>query len=102
MEEKHGSNGIPRTQPATDIHGDNHALWFDEQNPERVIIGNDGGVSLTYNGGERWKNFFHEIPTTQFYTITYDMETPFNVFGAVQDEGSMSGSYAYTFRCAAG
>ncbi|HMK27297.1 MAG TPA: hypothetical protein VK483_14795 [Chitinophagaceae bacterium] len=86
------------TDKASDwIHGDNHALWFDEQNPERVILGNDGGVSLTYNGGERWKNFFDKMPTTQFYTVTYDMETPFNVYGAVQDEGTMSGNYAYTF-----
>ncbi len=79
------------------IHGDNHALWFDEEDPGRVILGNDGGISLTYNGGERWKNFFDKIPTTQFYTVTYDMETPFNIFGSVQDEGTMSGSSNYTF-----
>ena len=79
------------------IHGDNHALWFDEEDPGRAILGNDGGVSLTYNGGERWKNFFDKIPTTQFYTVTYDMETPFNIFGSVQDEGTMSGSSFYSF-----
>ncbi len=79
------------------IHGDNHALWFDDEDPGRVILGNDGGVSTSYDGGGRWKNFFDKIPTTQFYTVTYDMETPFNVFGAVQDEGTMSGSSNYTF-----
>lgn len=79
------------------IHGDNHALWFDEENPERVILGNDGGVSTSLNGGKKWKNFFDKLPTTQFYTVSYDMETPFNVFGAVQDEGTMSGSSFYTF-----
>ncbi len=73
-------------------HGDNHAMWFDQENPDRIIVGNDGGVTLTNNGGVKWKNFFSKIPTTQFYTITYDMETPFNVFGSVQDEGTMSGS----------
>jgi len=73
-------------------HGDNHALWFDEENPDRIIVGNDGGVTLTNNGGVKWKNFFDKIPTTQFYTVTYDMENPFNVFGAVQDEGTMTGS----------
>jgi photosystem II stability/assembly factor-like uncharacterized protein len=73
-------------------HGDNHALWFDEENPDRIIVGNDGGVTLTNNGGIKWKNFFDKIPTTQFYTVTYDMETPFNVFGAVQDEGTMTGN----------
>lgn len=79
------------------IHGDNHALWFDEENPERVILGNDGGVSTSLNGGRKWKNFFDKIPTTQFYTVTYDMQKPFNVFGAVQDEGTMSGNISNTF-----
>jgi len=77
-------------------HGDNHALWFDEENPDRIIVGNDGGVTLTNNGGIKWKNFFDKIPTTQFYTVTYDMENPFNVFGAVQDEGTMTGNVLNT------
>jgi photosystem II stability/assembly factor-like uncharacterized protein len=79
------------------IHGDNHALWFDEENPDRMILGNDGGCSSTLDGGKKWKNYFDKIPTTQFYTVTYDMQTPFNVFGAVQDEGTMSGSVTNTF-----
>ncbi|SFE58339.1 WD40/YVTN/BNR-like repeat-containing protein [Thermoflexibacter ruber] len=79
------------------IHGDNHGLWIDPTNPERMILGNDGGVSVTYNGGAKWKNFFDKILTTQFYTITYDMQQPFNIFGSVQDEGSMGGSIENTF-----
>jgi photosystem II stability/assembly factor-like uncharacterized protein len=78
-------------------HGDNHAMWIDEKDPQRIIVGNDGGVTLTRNGGIRWKNFFDKMPTTQFYTVTYDMSTPFNIFGAVQDEGTMSGSGNNTF-----
>jgi photosystem II stability/assembly factor-like uncharacterized protein len=78
-------------------HGDNHALWFDANNPDFIILGNDGGVSLTKNGGAKWKNFFKEIPTTQFYTVAYDMSTPFNIFGSVQDEGTMSGNEKNTF-----
>ncbi|MBI5857195.1 MAG: hypothetical protein HZB42_06060 [Sphingobacteriales bacterium] len=79
------------------IHGDNHALWFDEENPDRMILGNDGGCSSTLDGGKKWKNYFDKIPTTQFYTVTYDMQSPFNVFGAVQDEGTMSGNITNTF-----
>jgi hypothetical protein len=79
------------------IHGDNHAMWFDEENPDRIILGNDGGVSTTLDGGKKWKNFFDKIPTTQFYTVAYDMQTPFNVFGSVQDEGTMSGNVMNTF-----
>ncbi len=78
-------------------HGDNHAMWIDEENPDRMIVGNDGGITLTYNGGVKWKNFFDKIPTTQFYTVAYDMQSPFNVFGAVQDEGTMSGNVMNTF-----
>jgi photosystem II stability/assembly factor-like uncharacterized protein len=78
-------------------HGDNHAMWFDEDNPDRIIVGNDGGVIITYNGGIKWKNTFDKIPTTQFYTVSYDMESPFNIFGAVQDEGTMSGNVTNTF-----
>lgn len=79
------------------IHGDNHAMWFDRKNPSRIIIGNDGGISTTMDGGKKWDNFFDKIPTTQFYTVAYDMETPFNIFGAIQDEGTFSGSVNNTF-----
>ncbi len=78
-------------------HGDNHALWFDKQNPDRIIVGNDGGVILSTNGGAKWKNFFDKIPTTQFYTVAYDRQSPFNIFGSVQDEGTMSGNLTNTF-----
>jgi photosystem II stability/assembly factor-like uncharacterized protein len=78
-------------------HGDNHAMWFDEEDPDRMIVGNDGGITVTYNGGVKWKNFFDKIPTTQFYTVSYDMKTPFNIFGSVQDEGTMSGNETNIF-----
>ena len=88
---------VPTDTTSDGTHGDNHAMWIDEENPDRMIVGNDGGVTLTYNGGVRWENFFSKIPTTQFYVITYDMQTPFNIFGPVQDEGTMSGSITNTF-----
>ncbi len=87
----------PSDKKSEGIHGDNHALWFDEENPDRIILGNDGGVSTTMDGGKIWNNFFDKIPTTQFYTVTYDMQQPFNVFGSIQDEGTFSGSNRNTF-----
>lgn len=78
-------------------HGDNHAMWFDLKNTDHMIVGNDGGVTMTMNAGVKWKNYFDKLPTTQFYTVTYDMEKPFNIFGAVQDEGTMSGNETNTF-----
>lgn len=87
----------PSDKTSEDIHGDNHAMWFDTENPDRIILGNDGGVSTTLDGGKIWNNFFDKLPTTQFYTVTYDMQTPFNVVGSIQDEGTYSGSINNTF-----
>ncbi len=79
------------------MHGDNHAIWIDPSNSDYIINGNDGGVILSYNGGTKWKNFFRKIPTTQFYNVTYDMSTPYNILGSVQDEGSYMGSIRNEF-----
>lgn len=79
------------------IHGDHHALWIDPMNSNYIINGNDGGVVLSHDGGNTWKNFFKKIPTTQFYNVTYDMAMPFNIFGSVQDEGSFMGSIKNTY-----
>ena len=87
----------PSDSLSDDIHGDNHAMWFDKENPDRIILGNDGGVSYTSDGGKTWKNTFSKIPTTQFYNITYDMKKPFNLYGSIQDEGTFSGSVTNTF-----
>lgn len=78
-------------------HGDHHALWIDPADSRYIINGNDGGVVVSYNGGRRWYNFFRKIPTTQFYNVTYDMKTPYNVYGSVQDEGSYRGSILNTY-----
>jgi photosystem II stability/assembly factor-like uncharacterized protein len=78
-------------------HGDHHALWIDPTDPNYLINGNDGGVVVSYDGGKTLNNFFDVIPTTQFYNITYDMNTPYNVIGSVQDEGSFMASVKNTF-----
>jgi photosystem II stability/assembly factor-like uncharacterized protein len=85
-----GGKTWKKIEPKTHIHGDNHGMWFDPTNPSRIILGNDGGVSITYDGGKNWRNFFDKMQTTQFYTISYDMAQPFNVLGSVQDEGTWS------------
>lgn len=79
------------------FHGDNHAMWFDPTNPSRVIVGNDGGVSVSNDGGLNYRNFFDKMQTTQFYTISYDMSTPFNIMGSVQDEGTWSANHMHTY-----
>ncbi len=79
------------------LHGDNHALWIDPADSNYIINGDDGGIAVTCDGGNKWKNFYKDIPTTQFYNVAYDSRVPYNIIGSVQDEGSLMGSIKNTF-----
>ena len=79
------------------IHGDNHGLWIDPADSNYIINGDDGGIAVSYDGGKKWKNFYKNIPTTQFYNVAYDSRVPYNIIGSVQDEGSFRGSIKNTF-----
>ncbi|MFZ1783637.1 MAG: hypothetical protein WAU23_00400 [Ferruginibacter sp.] len=87
----------PTDTTSDHIHGDNHALWIDPLDSNYIINGDDGGIAVSYNGGKKWKNFYTDIPTTQFYNVAYDSRVPFNIIGSVQDEGSLTGSINNTF-----
>ncbi|MFQ5824343.1 MAG: glycosyl hydrolase [bacterium] len=69
-------------------HGDNHDLWIDPHNPLRMINGNDGSINVSYNGGKSWTD--QDIPTAQFYHVTVDNQFPYRVYGAQQDNSTMS------------
>jgi photosystem II stability/assembly factor-like uncharacterized protein len=66
--------------------GDNHALWIDPANPKFMLSGNDSGFRITTDAGANWKRA--ELPTSTFFDIAADMDTPFHVIGSVQDHGS--------------
>lgn len=68
-------------------HGDNHDLWIDPNNPQRMIEANDGGACVTYNGGQTWSD--EDLATAQFYHVTLDNEFPYNVYGAQQDNSTV-------------
>jgi len=76
--------------PSRIIHGDHHALWIDPDDPRRMVNGNDGGIGITYDGGDFWR-FVTNLPVSQFYKVSVDMAVPFNVYGGVQDSGSWMG-----------
>jgi len=72
-------------------HVDFHALWLDPKNPKRMWHGQDGGVAVSYDGGETWEAVYN-IPLGQFYQIHADNRLPFYyVMGGLQDNGSWSG-----------
>ena len=73
------------------MHGDHHALWIDPANSDYLINGNDGGLVISYDGGERWRNFNDNLPVVQFYNLGFDMGLPFKVYGSIQDHGSRVG-----------
>ncbi|MGH8280158.1 MAG: WD40/YVTN/BNR-like repeat-containing protein [Gammaproteobacteria bacterium] len=74
-------------------HGDNHAFWINPNNPEILIEGNDGGATVTQDGGKTWSQE-HNQPTGQFYHVNLDNQFPFHIYGAQQDEGSTEGPSA--------
>ncbi|MCR9200175.1 MAG: hypothetical protein NXI04_16190 [Planctomycetaceae bacterium] len=69
-------------------HGDHHDLWIDPSNPARMIIGDDGGAQVTYNGGESWSTMMNQ-PTSQFYRVTTDNHVPYRIYGAQQDNSTV-------------
>jgi photosystem II stability/assembly factor-like uncharacterized protein len=76
-------------------HGDNHDVWIDPTDNHRIIVGNDGGVDLSNDGGRTW--FSPSIPLAQFYNIDADDRIPYHVGGTMQDWGTSSGP-AYVLR----
>jgi len=70
-------------------HGDNHALWIDPQDGNRLIVGNDGGASISVNGGDSWSTQLNQ-PTGQFYHVAVDNRFPYYVYGAQQDNESVA------------
>ena len=70
-------------------HGDDHALWIDPNNPQRMIEGNDGGACVSFNGGKSWSSIYNQ-PTAQLYHVTTDDRFPYRVYGSQQDNTAIS------------
>ena len=70
-------------------HGDNHGLWIDPMNTRRMIASNDGGVTVTLDGGKNWTPEDNQ-PTAQFYHVITDSATPYRVYGSQQDSGTVA------------
>lgn len=65
-------------------HTDQHALWINPHNPANMILGNDGGATVTFNGGRSWSAQDNQ-PTGQFYRVTTDLRFPYHIYGGQQD-----------------
>ena len=69
-------------------HGDHHDLWIAPEDSDRMVIGDDGGAQVTYDGGETWSTY-HNQPTSQFYRVTTDNHFPYRVYAAQQDNSTV-------------
>ena len=88
---KFSDDGGKTARNATEgIHVDHHAMWIDPNDPEHFIVGNDGGVAVTFDRGGTY-DYLNIFNIGQFYNISYDMAMPYNVCGGLQDNGSWCG-----------
>lgn len=69
-------------------HGDHHDLWIAPEDPHRMIMGDDGGAQVTYDGGETWSTYRNQ-PTAQFYRVTTDDAFPYRIYAAQQDNSTI-------------
>lgn len=76
---------------ARNMHGDHQALWIDPEFPDRILGGNDGGLNMSFDGGETWIRL-NAQEVGQFYAIAVDDAEPYNVYGGLQDNGVLKGS----------
>lgn len=76
------------------VHVDHHALWVDPNRKGHLILGNDGGVNISYDDGEEWVKC-NTPAVGQFYTVQVDMAKPYNIYGGLQDNGVWVGSSNY-------
>ncbi|MCA1582389.1 MAG: glycosyl hydrolase [Acidobacteria bacterium] len=70
-------------------HGDNHDLWLDPDNADRMIESNDGGANVSFNGGRTWSSIMNQ-PTAQFYRVITDDRFPYWIYGAQQDNSTVA------------
>jgi photosystem II stability/assembly factor-like uncharacterized protein len=73
------------------VHVDHHDLWINPDRPQHMILGNDGGLDMSYDGGKTWLTL-STVSVGQFYTVSYDTATPYNIYGGLQDNGMLKGS----------
>ena len=69
-------------------HGDHHDLWISPEDAQRMIIGDDGGAQISYDGGETWSTYYNQ-PTAQFYRVTTDNSFPYRIYVAQQDNSTL-------------
>jgi len=82
-----GGKTFSKEKTGEKIHVDHHALWINPNDPDHLLLGNDGGFYISYNGSKTW-DFIDNIPIAQFYAIGVDTRNPYWIYGGAQDHGA--------------
>jgi len=69
------------------VHGDHHALYIHPKDTAMMIVGTDGGAYQSFDRAQRWRHL-NVLPVSQFYHVNFDLDTPYNVYGGLQDNGT--------------
>jgi len=72
------------------MHLDMHEMWIDPKNPDRLLLGNDGGFYCSYDRGDSWLHV-NNLPIGEFYAIFVDSAKPYNIYGGTQDNAALIG-----------
>ncbi len=84
------------TVPSQSIHSDDRHLWVNPNDSRHLIKASDGALATSYDKGVTWL-FVSSLPVSQYYRVSVDMDTPYNIYGGLQDNGSWVGPSA-TYR----
>jgi photosystem II stability/assembly factor-like uncharacterized protein len=76
--------------PTRALHLDQHDLWIDPTDPDRLILGNDGGVYVSRDRGRNWLHC-NNIPAGEFYAVSVDTADPYHIYGGTQDNAAVFG-----------
>lgn len=80
---------------STVLHLDQHDLWIDPTDGNHMLLANDGGLHQSYDRGASWLHL-NNIPNGEFYAVSVDMDTPYNIYGGTQDDAALFGTSAQT------
>jgi photosystem II stability/assembly factor-like uncharacterized protein len=75
------------------VFGDFRTMWWDEQDPQRIMLGSDGGLNVSYDGGKT-ADYFPNMRVGEVYAVGVDMDDPYNVYAGLQDHDSWKGPSA--------
>ncbi len=86
-----GGETFARIDTVGNVHVDHQSLWIDPSDTKHILLGNDGGLYQSYDQGANWLHL-NNVSVGQFYTINMDNEKPYNIYGGLQDNGTLVGS----------